>query len=82
MEYTFDFLLDDLRKRGMGIQFGKHNEAKKKALDFKEYAEANGEKVHVIFDESKRWAVITDSNFNIVDKAWQERGKRGMKSYN
>lgn len=82
MEYTFEFLLDDLRTRGMGIQFGNDNEAKEKALDFKQYAEANGEKVHVILDEIKRWAVITDSNYKIVDKAWKERGKPGMKSYN
>lgn len=56
-------------KEVMGIQFGKANEAKVKALDFKQYAESNGEKVHVILDERKRWAVITDSNFKSVDKA-------------
>lgn len=81
MAMTFEYLLEDLQKRGMGIQSGKTEKSKTKALQFKQYALDNGEKVHVILDERKNWAVITDSNFQSVDNAWKKRGLPGLKFY-
>lgn len=81
MAFTFEYFLDDIRKRGMGIQFGKTPEGKEEALRFKQFAMENGETVHVIRDERKNWAVITNKNFLSVDSSWKKHGLPGMKSY-
>lgn len=79
--FTFDFLLEDLKKRGMGINFGKDNEAKEKALSFKKYAKKHDVVVHVILDERKIWSIVTDKTFQYVNEQWRKIGKAEQISY-
>lgn len=79
--WTFEALLEDMRERGMGVMFGKGEEAKEEALRFKQFAKDNSETYHVILDERKRWFVMTDTMYRSVNQSWEQWGEEPMKSY-
>lgn len=79
MSYTFEFLLDDLRKRDTSILFGKTLDSKERALDFKDYANRNGFSVHVITDDRNNWIIQSDKSYQWLNKSWLSKR---FKSYN
>lgn len=77
----FQYLLDDVKKRGMGIIFGKNSQAKEEASLFKQFAKEQEVSVHVILDERKNWAIVTEQTFQFVNESWKRFGRKEQLSY-